>query len=134
MSELLLIYTALALAAQSAGDLPVTWFRMPFQGNYYLWKVIGFTGLAVFQARWIVQWLYSEKHRESRVPIAFWWLSLIGAWLELLYFLRQQDSVGIAGYVFSAVPYTRNIMLIYAKRRREAAQGLVVEAPASKSE
>jgi hypothetical protein len=38
-----------------------------------------------------------RKHKESRVPVAFWWLSLGGALLELCYFLRQQDSVGIAG-------------------------------------
>ena len=109
MTELLLAYTLFAV------------FRMPFQENYWLWKVIGFAGLGVFQARWVVQWLYSEKHRESKVPLIFWWLSLVGAALETCYFLRQQDSVGIAGYCVSAVPYTRNLMLIYAKKKRDAA-------------
>lgn len=109
MAELLLIYTALAV------------FRMPLQENYYFWKVIGFAGLGTFQARWIVQWLYSEKHKESKVPPAFWWLSIAGALLETCYFLRQQDSVGIAGYCISAVPYTRNLMLIYGKKKRDAA-------------
>ena len=72
-----------------------------------------------------MQWLYSEKHKESRVPIAFWWLSLFGALLETCYFLRQHDPVGIAGYCISGVPYTRNLMLVYAKRKRDAdaAQG-----------
>src|SRR5438094_1993191 len=37
---------------------------MPFQNNYWLWKAIGFGGLAVFQLRWIVQWIYSEAHKE----------------------------------------------------------------------
>src|ERR1700722_9875621 len=116
MGELLLIYSAIAV------------FRMPFQTNYWLWKCIGFAGLGTFQARWIVQWLHSEKHKESRIPIAFWWLSLIGSLLELAYFLRQQDSVGVAGYFFSAVPYTRNLMLVYRKRRldAEAQQGCSV--------
>ena len=95
--------------------------RMPFQDHYWLWKVIGFSGLGIFQARWIVQWLYSEKHRESKVPAAFWWLSLLGAFIETCYFLRQSDSVGIAGYCISFVPYTRNLMLIYAKKKRDAA-------------
>ena len=116
MTELLLIYTALAV------------FRMPLQDNYYFWKVIGFAGLGVFQARWIVQWLYSEKHKESRVPPAFWWLSMAGAVLETCYFLRQQDSVGIAGYCVSAVPYTRNLMLIYSKKKRDADKGLAAVA------
>src|SRR6266478_5085080 len=108
MFELLLAYTLLAV------------FQMPLQGSNAFWRAIGFAGLGVFQARWIVQWLYSEKHRESKVPTAFWWLSLFGALLETLYFLRQHDPVGIAGYCVSAVPYTRNLMLVYAKKKRDA--------------
>lgn len=133
MGELLCIYTALTLAAAAPTTFPVDADGfMPFQNNYWLWKTIGFAGLGVFQARWVVQWLHSEKHKESRVPVAFWWLSLVGALLELAYFLRQQDSVGVAGYCISAVPYTRNLMLVYAKRRRDreataAAAALPVE-------
>ncbi|MDB5290957.1 MAG: uncharacterized protein JWL69_2198 [Phycisphaerales bacterium] len=108
MADLLLAYTFIAL------------LRMPLQDNYWFWKVIGFAGLGVFQARWVVQWLYSERHKESKVPPIFWWLSLFGAFLETSYFLRQQDSVGIAGYCISFVPYTRNLMLIYTKKRRDA--------------
>jgi lipid-A-disaccharide synthase-like uncharacterized protein len=127
MSELLLIYVAFSLAATT---MPVDSNGfMPFQDNYLLWKTIGFAGLGVFQARWVVQWLYSEKHQESRVPVAFWWLSLVGALLELAYFLRQQDSVGIAGYCVSAVPYTRNLMLIYRKRRRERIEPAISVEP-----
>jgi lipid-A-disaccharide synthase-like uncharacterized protein len=118
VGELLCVYTALTLAAGAPLPVAPDGF-MPFQNNYMLWKIIGFTGLGVFQARWVVQWLHSERHKESRVPVAFWWLSLFGALLELTYFLRQQDSVGVAGYCISAVPYTRNLMLVYAKRRRD---------------
>jgi lipid-A-disaccharide synthase-like uncharacterized protein len=118
VGELLCIYTALTLAAATSLPSSPNGF-MPFQDNYWLWKTIGFAGLGVFQARWLVQWIHSEKHKESRVPVAFWWLSLTGALLELAYFLRQQDSVGIGGYCISAVPYTRNLMLVYAKRRRD---------------
>lgn len=75
-----------------------------------------------------MQWLYSEKHRESKVPPIFWWLSIFGALLETCYFLRQQDSVGIAGYCVSAVPYTRNLMLIYGKKSRDKAGGLETSA------
>jgi lipid-A-disaccharide synthase-like uncharacterized protein len=130
VGELLCIYTAFTLAAATSLPVDPDGF-MPFQNNYWLWKIIGFAGLGVFQARWVVQWLHSEKHKESRVPVAFWWLSLFGALLELAYFLRQQDSVGVAGYCISAVPYTRNLMLVYAKRRRDreaaAASTLPVE-------
>lgn len=114
MCELMMIYAAVAV------------FRMPMQDNYWVWKSIGWAGLVTFQMRWIVQWLHSEKHKESRMPIAFWWLSLSGAMLELLYFMRQQDSVGIGGYFFSVVPYTRNLVLIYRKRRLDALQPVAV--------
>jgi lipid-A-disaccharide synthase-like uncharacterized protein len=119
MSELLIVYTALSLAAI---DMPDKWIPpfMPLRDYDLLWKVIGFGGLGTFQARWIVQWLHSERQGESKVPIAFWWLSLVGSLLELMYFLRQQDPVGVAGYMISGVPYTRNLMLVYRKRRLEA--------------
>ncbi len=88
MTELLLIYAAVVLATTTTMPMDPDGFT-PFQHNYWLWKVIGFAGLGVFQARWIVQWLYSEKHKESKVPVAFWWLSMAGALLETCYFLRQ---------------------------------------------
>jgi lipid-A-disaccharide synthase-like uncharacterized protein len=118
MSELLLLYTAAFV------------FRMPYQGNYWLWKAIGFAGIGTFGTRFIVQWIYSEKHKESRIPVIFWWQSLFGTLLCLAYFLRQQDSVGIAGYVLNIIPYSRNLILVYRKRRLEAAGGLPADSPA----
>src|SRR5438094_5667127 len=94
-------------------------FRMPFQDNYWLWKVIGFTGIATFGSRFLVQWLYSEKHKDSKVPPIFWWQSLVGTLLCLAYALRQKESVFIAGYVFNLVPYTRNLMLIRKKKHQQ---------------
>ena len=94
-------------------------FRMPYQENYALWKTVGYCGMALFFTRFFVQWLYSEKHKESKVPTIFWWQSLGGAILMLLYSLRQQDSVYILGYILTVIPYTRNIILIYRKRSRE---------------
>ena len=118
MSELMLAYLAWSLAAGATTfPLDPDGF-MPFQHNYYLWKAIGFGGLAVFQARWIVQWIYSEAAKESRVPTVFWWLSLTGSLMELAYFLRQQDSVGILGCM-GGITYVRNLMLVYGKKRRD---------------
>lgn len=92
---------------------------MPFADNYWLWKTIGFAGMAAFFTRFIVQWLYSEKKGESKVPTIFWWQSLIGAVLMLAYSLRQQDSVYILGYILTVIPYSRNLMLVYRKKRRD---------------
>jgi lipid-A-disaccharide synthase-like uncharacterized protein len=94
-------------------------FRMPFQDNYYLWKAIGYAGILTFGSRFVVQWLYSERHKESRVPPIFWWQSVVGTVLCLAYALRQKDSVFMAGYIFNLIPYIRNIMLIRRKQRAE---------------
>src|SRR5437763_875716 len=125
MSELLVAYTAFMLAASAAGTPESTGF-MPFQNHYLLWKMIGFSGIGVFGTRFIVQWIYSEKRGESRVPVIFWWQSLIGTFLCLAYFLRQQDSVGVAGYLLNFIPYTRNLVLVYRKRRQDRAGGFGV--------
>jgi lipid-A-disaccharide synthase-like uncharacterized protein len=106
---------------------------MPFQDNYLLWKCIGFAGIGTFGTRFLVQWLYSEKHGESKVPVIFWWQSLFGTFLCLAYFLRQQDSVGVAGYLLNVIPYTRNLMLVYRRQRleREAAARALAAAAAA---
>jgi lipid-A-disaccharide synthase-like uncharacterized protein len=115
MSELLLIYTTWTLAV-SATTLPVAPHGfMPFQESYILWKVIGFAGIGTFGTRFLVQWIYSEYHKEVRIPTIFWWQSIVGTLLCLAYFLRQQDSVGILGYLLNVVPYTRNLILAYRK-------------------
>jgi lipid-A-disaccharide synthase-like uncharacterized protein len=102
---------------------------MPFQHNYWLWKCIGFAGMAAFFTRFFVQWLYSEKHGESKVPTIFWWQSLVGAMLMLAYSLRQQDSVYIMGYILTVIPYTRNLILVYRKKKKEQEpQGFPVQA------
>jgi lipid-A-disaccharide synthase-like uncharacterized protein len=119
MGELLLAYALMRLLAAPMFPRDSDGF-MPFQEHYLLWKCIGFAGIATFGTRFVVQWLYSEKHGESKVPVIFWWQSLIGTVLCLAYFLRQQDSVGIAGYVLNVIPYSRNLVLVYRKRRETA--------------
>src|SRR5204863_402740 len=129
MSELLLIYAAMSLASGGATTLPMDSDGfMPFQQNYWLWKIIGFSGIGIFGTRFLVQWLYSEKHKESKIPVIFWWQSLIGTFLCLAYFLRQQDSVGVAGYVLNVIPYSRNLVLVYRKRRVERAAAAALSA------
>src|SRR5436309_1128436 len=49
--------------------------------------------------------------KPSEVPSAFWWLSLIGSVLLLIYSLRQRDSVFIFAYAFTWIPYIRNLII-----------------------
>jgi lipid-A-disaccharide synthase-like uncharacterized protein len=77
-----------------------------------IWLVIGFLGQGIFFMRWVVQWIASEKHAESRVPIAFWYMSLLGGLITLAYAVYRMDPVFIAGQSIGAVVYLRNLMLI----------------------
>jgi lipid-A-disaccharide synthase-like uncharacterized protein len=82
------------------------------------WKVIGWCGNAVFFSRFFVQWYVTERKKQVVVPAAFWWLSLTGSLLLLVYSLRQRDSVFIFAYLFTWIPYIRN--LIIHKRHTDA--------------
>ena len=77
-----------------------------------VWLVIGFTGQAVFFMRWVVQWLASERSAASRIPIAFWYMSLTGGLITLAYAIYRKDPVFIAGQSIGAFVYLRNLMLI----------------------
>ena len=78
-----------------------------------LWLIIGFLGQGVFFMRWVVQWIASERHAESRVPTAFWYMSLIGGLITLAYAIYRKDPVFIAGQSIGSIVYLRNLMLIH---------------------
>ena len=80
--------------------------------------MIGWLGNATFFSRFFVQWYATEKKKQVIVPTAFWWLSLTGSLLLLIYSLRKRDSVFIFAYAFTWIPYVRN--LIIHRRHKEA--------------
>jgi lipid-A-disaccharide synthase-like uncharacterized protein len=82
-----------------------------------IWLAVGFAGQLLFTARFLVQWLTSERARRSVVPMAFWYLSLAGGLTLLVYALHRKDPVFIAGQAAGAVIYVRNIVLIVRERR-----------------
>ena len=83
-----------------------------------LWLIIGFAGQALFTARFVVQWLVSEKKRDSVVPVAFWWLSLLGGVTLLSYASYRQDPVIMLGQGMGLIVYVRNLMLVNKSKRR----------------
>src|SRR3954469_211457 len=85
-----------------------------------LWLIIGFAGQALFTARFLVQWIASERKRDSVVPVAFWWLSLLGGLTLLSYASYRQDPVIIVGQAMGLVVYARNLMLVGKAKRRAA--------------
>lgn len=82
-----------------------------------LWLAVGFLGQACFSARFIVQWIASERRRESVVPVSFWYFSLAGAMILLTYALYRMDPVFILGQTAGLAVYSRNLYLIGRKRR-----------------
>lgn len=88
--------------------------------EWSVWKIVGWVGNFIFFSRFMVQWYATEKRKQVVVPSAFWWLSLTGSLLLLIYSIRQKDSVFIFAYAFSWIPYLRN--LIIHRRYKEAHQ------------
>ncbi|MGH9884553.1 MAG: lipid-A-disaccharide synthase N-terminal domain-containing protein [bacterium] len=75
------------------------------------WVIVGFAGQAVFSLRFIVQWIQSERARRSIVPVAFWYLSIVGSALLLIYSIHRRDLVFILGQSFGFIVYARNLAL-----------------------
>jgi len=76
------------------------------------WLILGFLAQFFFFLRFFVQWIISEKKKKSVVPLAFWYLSLLGGSLLLIYSLHRKDPVFILGQAMGIVIYTRNLILI----------------------
>jgi lipid-A-disaccharide synthase-like uncharacterized protein len=81
-----------------------------------IWLTAGFGGQALFAARFLVQWLVSEKKRRSVIPTVFWYLSLGGGLVLLVYALHLRDPVFIAGQATGVFIYLRNLMLLRGAR------------------
>ncbi|MBM3518948.1 MAG: lipid A biosynthesis protein [Alphaproteobacteria bacterium] len=90
-------------------------------GNETLWYALGFAGQFLFASRFLVQWLSSERAGRSLVPIAFWYLSVLGGATLLVYAIYRADPVFITGQSVGLLIYGRNLHLI-ARERRSAAQ------------
>jgi len=103
------------------GELSQWWARVT--GLELAWLALGLGGQAMFSARWIVQWLASERMRRSIVPETFWYLSLIGGLMVLAYGIWKREPVIILGQ-FGVFIYARNIyFLLRAKGDPAAAKG-----------
>jgi lipid-A-disaccharide synthase-like uncharacterized protein len=79
--------------------------------------VLGLVGQVSFFSRFLVQWIVSEKKGESVVPVAFWYLSLGGGVLMLIYAIWRRDPIFTMGQSVGIFVYTRNLMLIYKRKR-----------------
>ena len=81
--------------------------------------VVGFAGQGLFAMRFILQWLTSEGQRKSVIPVAFWYFSIGGGSVLLLYAIWRQDPVIICGQGLGLFIYFRNLYFIYRTRKDE---------------
>ena len=99
------------LAAPSASTmLRNTGARICCMTNPTTWLAIGFIGQAMFFMRFLVQWVAWNEPQDV-VPRVFWYFSLSGGLVLLLYALHQRDPVFILGQATGLLIYIRNIML-----------------------
>lgn len=96
--------------------------------TYHLQKIIGnedisfalmlwgLFGQIVFTFRFVVQWFYSEKKKQSILPIDFWVFSIIGSFMVLSYAIIRRDPVIFVGQLFGFIVYFRNTLLWLRQR------------------
>ena len=84
-----------------------------FVAKFDFWLAFGLVAQLSFAARFIIQWITSERAGKSVVPMAFWLFSIIGGTMTLIYGLVKREPIIIFGQLLSNVIYVRNIMLIW---------------------
>jgi lipid-A-disaccharide synthase-like uncharacterized protein len=89
----------------------------------HFWLALGLLGQGLFSMRFLVQWIASEKKGESIVPVAFWYFSISGGVLLLMYALWRLDPVFIIGQFTGLFIYGRNLYLIHRLQARNAPAG-----------
>lgn len=79
--------------------------------NLDIWSAVGFFGQFLFGMRFIVQWLFSERAKRVVVPKVFWYLSICGSLVTLVYAIEQRDPVFTVSMCLNNLIYIRNLML-----------------------
>jgi len=80
------------------------------------WVIFGFLGQLFFFLRFFFQWIASERKKQSTIPVSFWYLSIIGGIILLIYSIYRRDPVFILGQSLGVFIYARNLYLIKKKK------------------
>jgi lipid-A-disaccharide synthase-like uncharacterized protein len=104
------------MVGELAGEFRV-WAYEVFVAQLDTWIMIGWIAQILFTARFVVQWLASEKAGKSVVPLAFWYFSVGGGFLLFVYALYRKDPVFIVGQGAGLFVYLRNLHLIWREHR-----------------
>ena len=93
-------------------------FYDAFVAKFDFWLIFGIAAQLLFAARFLVQWISSERAGKSVIPFAFWFFSMGGGLMTLAYGIVRREPVIILGQGLSTIIYVRNIMLILKERRQ----------------
>lgn len=120
-----LLITGLFLAQSYYLIGEIDWIRTPTKlfdatREYHAlgWHCLGVMGGTLFASRFWLQWWRAERYFRSELPLSFWWISIMGSLLSLVYFIKIQDVVNILNYGLALIPYLRNLVLIKKKFQR----------------
>lgn len=91
-----------------------------FVAKLDFWLVFGIVAQLLFTARFVVQWVVSERLGKSVVPLAFWFLSMGGGLMLLIYGLVRREPIIILGQGLAVFIYIRNLVLIFRNRNDKA--------------
>jgi lipid-A-disaccharide synthase-like uncharacterized protein len=80
------------------------------------WLILGFAAQGLFFMRFVVQWIASERAAASIIPRSFWYFSLGGALLLLIYSVYRRDPVFIIGQGLAMFIYLRNLYFVRRKK------------------
>ena len=87
-----------------------------FVAKFDFWLLFGLIAQFMFAGRFLVQWIASERAGKSVVPMAFWFFSIGGGLMTLIYGIVKREPVIIVGQLLANVIYVRNVMLIWKNR------------------
>jgi lipid-A-disaccharide synthase-like uncharacterized protein len=87
-----------------------------FVAKFDFWLAFGLVAQLFFTARFLVQWIASERAGNSVVPMAFWFCSMGGGLMTLVYGIVKREPIIILGQALATIIYIRNIMLIWKNR------------------
>ena len=107
------------LMIQMSRDLG-TYLYDVFVTRFDFWLAFGIVAQLLFGARFVVQWIASERAGRSVMPLMFWFFSMGGGVLTLIYGIARRDGVIIIGQALSVFIYLRNLSLIFRERREAA--------------
>ena len=95
------------------------YFYDVFVARFDFWLAFGIVAQLLFTARFVVQWVASERAGKSVMPLAFWFFSMAGGLMTLVYGLVRREPIIIMGQILAVFIYVRNLMLIFKNRSRD---------------